>query len=1250
MDFYTVAERSTKRGTIEVFPDFKIGKSSDLMIRSKAFYAVWDAKAGMWSTDEYDVQRLVDEHLLEHKEKLASRTDNHVTAQLLSSFTSKSWREYRAYLGLAPDNYKQLDNKLTFSNTEVGKKDHVSRRLPYPLEEGECPAFDEIMSVLYNPEERAKIEWAIGSIVSGEAKNIQKFCVLYGAPGAGKGTVLDIIKKLFEGYYTTFEAKALTSASNAFAAEMFRGNPLVAIQSDGDLSRIEDNTKLNSIISHEEIVINEKFKPAYSSRINSFLFLASNKPVKITDGKSGIIRRLIDVHPSGRLIPEDRYHVLMSQVEFELGAIASHCLSVYRQMGRKYYSGYRPVEMILKTDVFYNFVEEHYDTFRENDGVSLTQAYAMYKEYCNDALVEFKLPLYKFREELKNYFEAFDERVQINGERRRNYYTGFSLGKFLSSTKVQEGHAYWISLDNEKSVLDDILSDRPAQYANENETPQKRWSEVVTTLREINTTKTHYVRPPTNHIVIDFDLKGDDGQKSFELNLEAASRWPATYAETSKSGSGIHLHYTYDGDPELLSRVYAEGVEVKVFVGNASLRRKVFRCNNLDVATINSGLPLKETKSVINFDTVKSEKGLRALITRNLNKEVHPGTKPSVDFIKHILDQAYESGMSYDVSDMYNKVLVFANNSSHQAAYCVKLVGEMKFASEEVSQPSSDYDIDDLVFFDCEVFPNLFVICWKVRGAEHKVVRMINPTADDVERLIRMKLVGYNCRQYDNHIIYGALMGYNNQQLYALSQKLINGGDRRVGKFNEAYAISYADIYDFSSKKQSLKKFEIELGLNHLELGLPWDEPVPDDMVDKVAEYCENDVVAEEAVFEARYEDFVAREILSELSGLTVNDSTQQHTARIIFGKERKPQTSFVYTELSKTFPGYTHEFGKSSYRGEDPGEGGYVYAEPGMYTNVALLDVASMHPTSIEILNLFGPYTENFSQLLKARLAIKNREFEKARGMLGGILVKHLGDEARADALAYALKIVINIVYGLTSAKFPNMFRDERNVDNIVAKRGALFMIDLKHEVQARGFTVAHIKTDSIKIPDATPEIIEFVMEFGKKYGYTFEHEKSFSKLCLVNDAVYIGKISWGKHAGTWEAVGAQFQQPYVFKKLFAREPIEFDDLCEIKTVTTALHLNMNEGLDEDAYRFVGRAGRFCPIKPGCGGGLLMRAKDDKFNAATGTKGYRWLESETVALLGKEADIDLSYYDAMVDAAVSSISKFGDFEWFTAD
>ncbi len=250
-------------------------------------------------------------------------------------------------------------------------------------------------------------------------------------------------------------------------------------------------------------------------------------------------------------------------------------------------------------------------------------------------------------------------------------------------------------------------------------------------------------------------------------------------------------------------------------------------------------------------------------------------------------------------------------------------------------------------------------------------------------------------------------------------------------------------------------------------------------------------------------------------------------------------------------------------------GEGGRVFAMPGMYGNVALLDIASMHPHSAIMEVLFGvEFTRKFKEIVDGRVNIKHEAWEAVNQMLDGKLTKYIqkvldGELVSAD-LANALKIAINSVYGLTAANFENPFRDLRNKDNIVAKRGALFMVDLQKEVEKRGFVVAHIKTDSIKIPDATPEIIQFVMDFGKRYGYTFEHEATYEKMCLVNDAVYIAKYKDGTHAGEWTATGTQFAVPYVFKKLFNKEEILFEDLCETKSVSSALYLDMNEGLPD--------------------------------------------------------------------------------------
>lgn len=1250
MDFFKVVSKPAKKGLMEVYPEFRMAASKDLMVRGRAFYAVWDEDVGLWSTDEFKVVDIVDRELQKVANELAGQTNDGITVRYMSNFSSRSWIEWKNFISKSPDNSHSLDSKVTFQNSEINQKSYASKRLPYDLSIGSYDCWNKLVGTLYSEDERRKIEWAIGAIISGDSKNIQKFMVFYGDPGSGKSTILNVIQMLFEGYYSVFEAKALTSSSNVFATEAFRTNPLLAIQHDGDLSRIEDNTRLNSIVSHEEMIINEKFKSGYSMRLNCFLMMATNKPVKITDAKAGMIRRLIDIRPSGRKLSPDEYDEVMNGISYELGAIANHCLEVYKSMGKTYYNSYRPIDMMYKTDPFFNFVEDSSLIFEAEDGVTLKSAYALYKQYCEETNADYRLQMYKFREELKNYFRDFLEDAHLpDGTHVRNYYSGFDTKRFNKQVLTNEirGSKSWLKMTRSTSLFDEEYGGSPAQYANESGTPTKKWSEVETKLIDISTTETHYVRLPENHIVIDFDLKDEDGKKSKEKNLEAASKWPPTYAEFSKSGSGIHLHYIYDGDPTKLSRVYGDNIEIKVFTGNSSLRRRLTKCNDLPVTSISSGLPLKKGDKMVNFEAVKNEKQIRALIKKNLKKEIHPGTKPSVDFIFKILEDAYASGAHYDVTDMRPSIFAFAANSTNQSDYCLKLVGKMKFASEEISSNPNENADDSLIFYDVEVFPNLFLVNWKKLGPEHSVIRMINPTPTEIETLLKHKLVGFNNRRYDNHILYARMMGYTNEQLFNLSQRIVNGSFNAM--FGEAYNLSYADIYDFCSVKQSLKKWEIELGIHHQELGLPWDQPVPEEKWELVAEYCDNDVIATEAVWNARQQDLLARKILASLSGLSVNDTTRMHTTKIIFGNEKHPD--LVYTDLSEMFPGYSFEGGKSSYRGEDPGEGGYVYAEPGMYGNVALLDIASMHPTSIINLNLFGSYTPRFKAIKDARLFIKHKDFDSARQLMDGALAPFLEDESQAGDLAQALKIVINSVYGYTTATFDNPFKDNRNKDNIVAKRGALFMINLKHEVQERGFTVAHIKTDSIKIPDATPEIIQFVMDYGRQYGYEFEHEATYDRMCLVNDAVYIAKYKDGKHAGEWTATGTQFQVPYVFKTLFSKESLIFADMCETKTVTSSLYLDFNEGLPdgEHRYRFIGKAGLFTPVKPGLGGGELFREKDGKYYAATGTKGYRWLESETMDQSNFDA-IDISFYNELANTAVETISQYGDFEWFVSD
>ena len=1332
LDFLEIEEQQTKNG-IEIVPMFLGYDIKDLMIRGGKFYAAFNPETNLWTQDENWVLKAIDSELFAKANELKSRGMIVQVKALKDTRNNqlKYWNQFTD--SLLKDTYNILNQNVLFANDEPKREDYATFKLPYSLVDGPCPNWDELVSALYAPSERRKIEYAIGSIVAGKSKEIQKFYVLYGEAGTGKSTILNIISDLFDGYWSPFTSSKVASRNNQFALDEFSKNPLIAIDHEGDLSHLDDNSKLNILVSHDNVSVNEKFEKPYAAKFNTVLFIGTNKPVKITDAKSGLLRRLIDITPTGYKIPISRFRELKKGIKFEHGEIAKHCLDVFNK-DPNYYDRYVPDLMLNETNDFYNFMLEQYPLYSQENKTSLRAAWKDYKEFVEEANFQHSMNMMNFKTELGNYFDSFVEDGLVDGHHIRNLYEGFKRDKFhkskdiLSSDEsIGDKRSFWLKFDREpeKSEFDLMYPDLPAQYTKEDGFPQTSWRFVRSKLSQIDPRRLHWVQVPENLIVIDFDRTNEKGEKDINVNMQAVKdEWggPPTYAEVSKSGQGIHLIYIYDGDVNLIDNNPTDKIEVKVYKGNSALRRQLTKCNDLPIAHISSGLKLKESKeaggNVLNWDGVKNEQMLRTMIKKNLNKEYHADTTESINYIKQLMDDAYEKGFKYDVSDLHPAISSFAMNSTNQARNNLRTVTKMKFRSkdvdnEELAEVLKNYTDDTLIFFDVEVFPNVFIVCWKAQGKD-EVIQMINPTSEDIRRLCTMKLIGFNNRDYDNHILYAWMQGYTNRELYFLSKRIIEG--KTEAKIRAAYNLSYSDVYDFlaSYNKMSLKKWEIKLGIHHLENEYDWNSDLPKEHWQEVADYCSNDVRATEAVFDANQDDWLARLILADIAGMTPNASTNTLTGRIIFGDDKHPQDQFVYTDLSTIFPGYRFDpngidpkdydpgvkivSGKSIYRGEDPGEGGHKWARPGVYFHVGLFDVASMHPHSAIKLNIFGDkYTKVYEDLVNVRIDIKHHNHEKAETMFGGKLKKWLDNPDISDKkLANALKTAINSVYGLTSAHFDNLFKDPRNVDNIVAKYGALFMINLKHELWDMGYTVVHISTDSIKVANIDKRAYDFIMAYGKKYGFDFEFEAQYERMCLVNDAVYIAKVE--KEDGQpvdpyWTATGKEFQIPYIFKTVFSHEPLEFNDYCTTMSVKTALYLDLNEGMPDvsyyeairDArnsskkitkkleaeveansgmsdkelnakiaeghnYHFIGRVGSFIPIKDGCGGGILLRQdgkNKNKFSAATGSIGYRWLESTMVKDLHKEDDIDLAYFEKQAEDAKEHISEFMDFEEF---
>lgn len=1360
LDFFEPSRKLIK-GIYYCQPEFFVCDTKDLMIKGGKFYAVYDEQSGLWKKKLNDVVKIIDKetkkYVQDHKNEDVAHKPLYM--KIASSGVVDKWKRYVERQ--MDDVYYRLDTKIIFSNTKIKREDYATHVLNYPLEEGSYAAFDELMGTLYDPEERKKLEWALGSIVAGDSQWIQKFVVIVGEPGTGKSTFFKILRKLFPGYIATINAKALGDGKD-FALEPLRNDPLIAIEDDTKLDKITDNTRLNSLISHEPLVVNEKNKTQYENTFHAMIFLGTNKDVKITDSSSGLTRRLIDVKSSGRKVSVERYDELMDKIEFELGGIAYHCLQVYKKNKRKY-DNYIPVRMLRATNLIYSFLEEyHEDLLKDKDGCRFVDLWNTYNQYCELSKVTYRHDRQEFRNELRPYFKDYYATYEYEPGHMCNsgYFKGFKYSKFNENEETKEEKEDtlpdWLIFDSTTSRFDEIFANELAQLEIEDEThrkrPKNKWSNCKTVLKDIDTTQTHYVNVKDEYKIIfaDLDLKNEKGEKDRKLNLEAAKKFPPTYAEWSKSGEGIHLYYYYSGDPSKLSHVIDEGIEIKTTYDNSAIRRRMSGCNNLDISIISSGLPLKEEEEKM-FDeqSVMEEAQLRKCILRCLKKEHHGATTPEVHLIKKVLDEAYEKRTHYDLRNLEDSVTSFAMNSTNQANTCLKLISDLHWCSDDVKEkidnntvgieeepaPLADISEDEkpLCFYDREVFPNYNMLAYS-EEEEEEVHVIRNPQPKDIQMLYnKYRMIAYNGRNYDCHINYGNLLGNTPKQQYDLSKGIISEGALKHG-FMEAYGMDYADPYDISTKKQSLKDWEYELSdTTHVENAHPWDEDLPVEYWDEVDEYCCNDVKALKAVWKAIETDISVRKFLCDLSGLKMINTNRQHITKFIFNGDKKP--NLVYTDLAtgearyldgslaeptndfvQAFPGYEfNKFGfkkedykdgvcttmKSRYMGEDPSEGGYVYSKPGIYYNVWCFDVSGMHPASLIALNKLGEYTKIYKEIRDARLYIKHKDFESAGKLLNGVLKPYLIDKKSAKALSLALKLILNSLYGWCAATFPCEFKDPRDLDNIVAKRGALFMITLKNEVQKMGYEVIHCKTDSIKvvIPNGEVEEIQtFIEDFGKKYGYLFEVEEKFEKIALLNRAVYVAKEfedspayldrkEKNPNASRWTATGGTAkEQSYVMKKLFTGEPIDISDLPQKKKAQKgALYLDFNEDFPDITaelkelkkltkngignwsgeydkapeeikpnlerikalenyiskqhdYHFIGRVGQFVPVKPGCGGAELLCNRDDKYVAVAGTTGYRFKEYAYVVANHLEDEIDMSFYDDMCNELKNDI------------
>ena len=782
MDFLDVSVKkfTSNNRTVdyEVSPDFIFGDAKDLVVKGSKFYAYWNGS--FWDTKQKNLFYDIDSLLWRKARELEDgRPGLRIDVKEIRKASAGKFRLFADFCKACEASDISFNQKVLFADHKMQRRDYATTQLTYSPQEGEATAFKELIGTLYLPKELDKILWFMGALFTNKMYKIEKFMYLYGSKGSGKGTVLKIFRMLFEDYCGTIDLKLLTSADQ-FATGQIQEVPLL-IDEDTDISHIYNDTPLLKLTSHETISVNKKFKEPYDVKFIGLLITASNQRYKVRNVDSGITRRAIVVNPSGQKVSHTRYNQLMSQIKYELPYIAHMAISRFEELGFDYYDDYFDVDMAEQTDHIFDFIRSN--AIHMQNGITLKQISELYREYLED--MGWKTDGYKatIKREALRYFDTMLKDSHVDGTRVNNYFKGFRWNiafpeGVVGTTKADDTVVpdNWLEFDHHNEVFNKLAAEYPAQPALRNGNPSEKWDNVVTKLSDIQTNKLHWVKVPLNHVILDFDLKDENGNKNLELNKEAASKFPPTYAEVSKSGQGIHLHYIYDGNVNELDNLVEKNIEIKVYRGKSSLRRIDKASNNLQLSHISSGLPLKEKKDREMYDQIKeityTEKTLRNFVKRQLGmiegkEPSHPNTKPTIDFIAHEIQKAADMGLEYDITDLRHAVFMRAIRSTNNKDYCLAVFQQIPWSTMRDDEGKTEakltnftkiYPKEELVFFDIEVYPNLFVVVWK-KYHEDEFTRWINPTPDQIEYLMTFPLVGFNNRRYDNHILYARLLG-----------------------------------------------------------------------------------------------------------------------------------------------------------------------------------------------------------------------------------------------------------------------------------------------------------------------------------------------------------------------------------------------------------------------------------------------------------------------------------------------------------
>jgi hypothetical protein len=443
-------------------------------------------------------------------------------------------------------------------------------------------------------------------------------------------------------------------------------------------------------------------------------------------------------------------------------------------------------------------------------------------------------------------------------------------------------------------------------------------------------------------------------------------------------------------------------------------------------------------------------------------------------------------------------------------------------------------DQENLLFYDIEVFKyNSFVV---FKNIKKEIVRIFNNTEGFVGLADFIKgkvLVGYNNYWYDDKILTYMIELKPQHLIKQLNDRIISG--ENVSYINRLDIVSLDCFQQIDVSRPSLKKCQGNWGKAIVESSVDFsiDRPLTPEEMKESLFYCGYDVDTTIDIFIKRIKSyFQPKQSLLEMLGnpKAARWNTTSISAALLLEKplDRWDKVKNIPPEMWAMVPEAVQDMWREkseSWQFKSKlnhveieafdnviqfGFGGLHGAHKRIKKakNVKLLDVTSMYPNIILLLNVLGAASGKYKEILEKRIAAK-----KANAIL-----------------AEALKLILNSVYGNLGNRYSMLFNQKALLSVCIYGQISLFALC---QMISPYCTILNINTDGVAFIPERDGWQAAYLEWQKIFNLNLE-EKNFDVLVQkdVNNYIAVKGDSYICKGGDVN----RFEKDEIFKNNNAR------------------------------------------------------------------------------------------------------------------